>query len=446
MSLFGIMIVAVFSAVACVRLVMTVRLIQAFLRNQPDTASVEEWPMVVAVMALRGGDEFLEDTLGRLASLDYPNYLLRLVIDSENDSSLEVVDDFLRIRKPNNVEILFLGERPMTCSGKVAGMLRGTQELPAQCSIVAVFDGDAVVQASCLRCLVEPLLNGASLSTGNRWYAPLRHSIGALTRFAWNACALSIMNSLQIPWGGCMAMQRSVIADPELRKRLSLAFGEDSTIATFLLERNLQVRFVPESTVVNHEDCSIASFYNFLVRQYLTVRLHNPRWDFVFGTNLAIATVMIGANVYFVFGHESYLLPVLAGYLIVLAEVVVELVAGTLLVRHQKSREGISLPRFQGMFWIKIPLALTLLNYMNPVACIHALLIRTHVWRGITYEFFEEPMVRIVGVKAPNETCSPSPKLSEGASGFNSLQAALRLAATVGAPREAFAQDDDHPV
>jgi hypothetical protein len=419
MSPFGILILTAFLAVALVRLVMTVRLIQVFLRKHPERIPVEEWPMVVAVMALRGGDEFLKETLARLTSMDYPNYILRLVIDSETDPSLKVVNDFLEVERPSHVEVCFLGERPMTCSGKVAGMLRGTQNLPSECSVVAVFDGDAVVQRSCLRQLVEPLMNGASLSTGNRWYAPPESSIGALTRFAWNGCALSIMNSVQIPWGGCMAMQRSVITDPELRRRLSLAFGEDSTIATFLLQRNLQIRFVPESTVVNQEDCSITGFYNFLVRQYLTVRLHNPRWNLVFGTNLAIGIVMIGGNIYFAMGYQRYLLPILAGYLIVLSEVIVELVAGTLLVRRQKSRDGLTLPPFRGIFWVMIPIALTLLNHMNPIACIHALLIRTHVWRGITYEFFGDPMVRIIAVNAPNGSSPPVTARSDPASSLS---------------------------
>jgi hypothetical protein len=73
-------------------------------------------------------------------------------------------------------------------------------------------------------------------------------------------------------------------------------------------------------------------------------------------------------------------------------------------VRRQKRQEGIFLPRFPLTFWFKIPLALTLLNHMNPVACIHALLIRTHVWRGITYKFFGSPVVRIIDVTAPNGT------------------------------------------
>ncbi|MFN9913590.1 MAG: hypothetical protein ACK53L_13445, partial [Pirellulaceae bacterium] len=97
MSPFGILILTAFLAVALVRLVMTVRLIQVFLRKHPERVPVEEWPMVVAVMALRGGDEFLKETLARLTSMDYPNYILRLVIDSETDPSLKVVNDFLEV-------------------------------------------------------------------------------------------------------------------------------------------------------------------------------------------------------------------------------------------------------------------------------------------------------------------------------------------------------------
>ena len=91
--------------------------------SDPDT----ELPRALIVLAIRGGDEFLLETLQRLTSLDYPDYILRIVLDSESDSAVRIVDSFFSDRHTDQVEIMYLGRRPLTCSGKIAGLLRGTE-------------------------------------------------------------------------------------------------------------------------------------------------------------------------------------------------------------------------------------------------------------------------------------------------------------------------------
>jgi hypothetical protein len=359
----------------------------------------QDLPFVIAVMALRGGDEFLAETLRRLTTMDYPRYRLRLVIDSPHDPARAIVEKFIREFQPNNTDVMYLGERPLNCSGKIAGMLRGSADLPGDCSVVAVFDGDALVHRSCLRELVTPLMNGAALATGNRWYAPAKPTLGGIVRFLWNGCAVTVMNAVHIPWGGCMAMRSSVISHPELRSRLESAFGEDSTIATFVLQNRQPVQFVPEATIVNPEDCTVGGFYNFLVRQYLTVRLHNPHWIFVLGTNFLLGFLLIGANIYFCTGADLFWWQIVAGYAMICMAVLIELATGSAVVRRQKRMVGVEVARFKLRHWLMSPIALTLLNHMNFVACLHAQFIRRHEWRGITYRFPGAPAVEIIGVK-----------------------------------------------
>ncbi|MFO1003193.1 MAG: glycosyltransferase family 2 protein [Planctomycetaceae bacterium] len=394
-----LMILSLFAVVAIMRLVLTRRLVLAFRRPPNSPLPDQELPFVIAVMALRGGDEFLSETLRRLTTMDYPRYRLRLVIDSPHDPARAIVEKFLRECQPSNTDVMYLGDRPLHCSGKVAGMLRGSADLPGDCSVVAVFDGDALVHQSCLRELVSPLMNGAAVATGNRWYAPAEPTLGSMVRFLWNGCAVTVMNAVNIPWGGCMAMRSSVISHPELRSRLESAFGEDSTIATFVLQNRQRVQFVPEATIVNPEDCSVRGFYNFLVRQYLTVRLHNPHWIFVFGSNFLLGFLLIGANIYFCTGADFLWWQIVAGYAMICLSVVIELATGAALVRRQKRLAGVDVPRFTVWHWLMSPVALTLLNHMNFVACLHAQFIRRHEWRGITYRFPGAPAVEIIGVK-----------------------------------------------
>lgn len=399
MSSVELLILSLFAIAATIRLVLTRRLVKAFRRPSSASVADSDLPFVIAVMALRGGDEFLSETLRRLTTMDYPRYRLRLVLDSPNDPARVIVEQFFRECQPNNTDVMYLGERPANCSGKIAGMLRGSTDLPGDCSVVALFDGDALVHRSCLRELVGPLMKGAALTTGNRWYAPAKPTLGGIIRFLWNGCAVTVMNAVHIPWGGCMAMRSTIISHPDLRNRLEAAFGEDSTVATFVLQNRQRVEFVPEATIVNPEDCTVRGFYNFLVRQYLTVRLHNPRWIFVFGSNFLLGFLLIGANIYFCTGADLFWWQIVAGYALICAAVLIELATGSALVRRQKRLVGVDVPRFTFRHWLISPVALTLLNHMNFVACLHAQFIRQHEWRGITYRFPGAPIVEIIGVK-----------------------------------------------
>lgn len=399
MSAVEFLILSLFAIAAIIRLALSSRLVRAFRRQGKAPVADHDLPFVVAVMALRGGDEFLSETLRRLTTMDYPRYRLRLVIDSPHDPARAIVEKFIRECQPRNVDIMYLGQRPLNCSGKIAGVLLGSADLPGDCSVVAVFDGDALVHRSCLRELVTPLMNGAAVATGNRWYAPANPALGGIVRFLWNGCAVTVMNAVHIPWGGCMAMRSSVLSHPELRSRLASAFGEDSTIATFVLQNKQRVEFVPEATIVNPEGCTVGGFYNFLVRQYLTVRLHNPRWDFVFGSNFLLGFLLIGSNIYFCTGADLYWWPIAAGYTMICVAVLIELATGSALVRRQKKMVGADIPRFSLRHWLMSPVAITLLNHMNFAACLHAQFIRRHEWRGITYRFSGAPLVEIIGVK-----------------------------------------------
>lgn len=408
MWLFQFTILAWFVVLACVQIIVAIRFASSLLARSETLTPDDQLPEVLAVLSLRGGDEFLEETLKRLTALDYPRYRLRIVIDSESesDSAQTIVDDFIEQYRPNNVETMCLGQRPLSCSGKIAGLLRGTESLPPECGVVAVFDGDAVLHASCLRELVEPLLKGSGLTSGNRWYAPSAATLGGMMRFIWNGFAVNIMNTVRIPWGGCMAMHAASVQDPELRKRLSIAFGEDSTVATYMLENSRKVTFVPDALVINFEDCSVGSLYNFLVRQYLTVRLHNPRWGFVFWSNMLLGLSILGAYGC-LFTPGIHWEPVATGLGLVTFVVCMQLVLSGFLVRRRKLRAGTTLQRFAVWHWLLLFPALFCTNLVNLVAVTHAMVAREHTWRGITYRFGEQSTVQLVDVARPNAETPP---------------------------------------
>lgn len=398
MTLTGMLIFCWFILLALFQLFLTLQFRKAFLVPRPDFSTQRNWPSVLAVMALRGGDETILETLTRLTTLDYPNYHVRIVIDSPDDPVRDVVQQVIDHSGENRIEALILPERRSTCSGKISGVLFGTENLPEDCQVVAIFDGDAILHPGCLKDLVLPLTAGVSLTTGNRWYSPPA-TIGAMTRSLWNGLAVTMMSWTRIPWGGCMAMDASIIRDPELRERLSNAFGEDSTLGTFLLEKKRNIQFVPDAVIVNTEDCTLTGFYRFLLRQYLTVRINNPIWPVVLIANVLLGLTAVLANFLLLIPFQQRTTMSL-GYLILIFSLIIELGVGSLLIRRQQSQSGtpIALPSIAHI--ALFPIALVGLNYLNFFATIHAALTRTHSWRGITYRFPPQGGCELVDVQS----------------------------------------------
>lgn len=397
-------LLAWFALLSAIQFWLIGRLVAAFhvsaARRLPDG----ECPRALAVLCLRGTDPFLRDTLARLLRLDYPDYTLRIVIDSPTDPAIDIVRRVMREHCPHQAEVQILGERKATCSGKISGVLWATDNLDPGYEVVAIFDGDAAVPPDCLRELVGALMRpGCGIATGNRWYAPRTASFGSLTRYFWNAFAVPVMNVVQIPWGGCMALRADSLRDPDVRGALALAFGEDSTLATCLRKRGLSVRFVPAATIANQEEISLSSFANFLLRQLLTVRLCNPRWLIVVGHMLALnLTIQAGLAMMamlFVLPWEMWSATA-AGLALLTVSLATEVALGHWLVQRALARRGERLPPFSIRQLLLLWPALVLTNVLNLWATFRSVGVRDHLWRGIHYRFGRSPRCLVVDAPA----------------------------------------------
>jgi len=360
-------------------------LVRAFFAT-PIFIDNKQLPKALVVMSLRGTDPFLLNCLQRLCSMNYPDYKVRLVIDSPQDSAGLIVQEFINNFHPDNLEVIYLENRLLHASGKVSGMLQATVDLHSDYKIVAFFDGDALVHPDCLTELVTPLFNlKVGVTSGNRWYQPDTLSLGAFMRSFWNAFAVPIMNVVEIPWGGCMAVNANLMRDTELRNHLANTFGEDSSISTFLRCRGLRVKFVPQATIINRESIQIRSFYNFLVRQLLTVRLHNSRFMIVF-LHMFTFGMTLALSFFLMLIPSNFQITLLVGFLALVSTLFLQPLLGHFLVRRAVFPRGEKLNGFSltSLPWIVV--ALFLLCFVNLFATIHSFFVRKHAWRGITYK------------------------------------------------------------
>jgi GT2 family glycosyltransferase len=267
-------------------LIVQVPLVLAFLRVLHRWKSFRRddapCPKAAVVLCLRGPDPFLADCIRAILNQEYPNYELRVVVDSRDDPAWEVVERAVTELGANNVQIAPLTERRETCSLKCSSVVQAVGELDESFEVVALVDADTVPHQTWLRDLVAPLADPqVGATTGNRWYMPRDGSWGSLIRYWWNAAAVVQMYCYRIAWGGTVAVKTEVFRRSDLLERWGNAFCEDTMLKRQLAGLGLKVVFVPSLMMVNRESCDITGFFGWVRRQLLTARLYHPLWPAV---------------------------------------------------------------------------------------------------------------------------------------------------------------------
>jgi len=380
---------------------MVARYSWALFRWKRRTVSDDVCPKVAAILCARGPDPFLAETVEALLDQDYPDYDIRVVVDCREDPAWEIVEQVVQRRRAGNVYMLPLTDRGGTCSLKIAGVLQGFHSLDESHQVVAMLDSDTVPHRTWLRELVSPLADErVGAASGNRCYMPDEKSWGSLVRYMWNAAAVVQMYWYWIGWGGSMTVRANVFRESDLPERLAHAFGEDSTICRALIRQRLKVAFVPSAMMVNRETCGIRGFFHFLIRQLLTVRLHNPWWWAVVGHGVltsAAQMLAFGLLVWSLFaGSWVTAAWAGAGLALYLAAMVLMLAPMEVLVQRIVRARGETADWISPTTALRLVLAIPLTQAVYAVGLVSAMFARTHRWRGIVYRFGGGQKVRVV--------------------------------------------------
>lgn len=367
-----------------------------------NLASGRFTPRARVLLCLRGADPFLDRCLRGLATQDYPDYKVIIIVDSATDESLPQVQTLLGEFGGERIEVVIRDRLWSTCSRKISSLLCGFSRVPAEVEVVAWCDADAIPHSTWLRELTAPLQDAqTAVTTGNRWYAPARWTVGSLCRHSWNAMAFLAMYKNRLPWGGSLAMRSDVFRDPAFPLCLQRSFSDDMALGKFVLDRGQRVEPVVGLAIVNEEACGLMSFWGFLVRQMLALRLNHPCWPILLGEALVLFTLLwvllplaisqgvsswgwwlAGATVYNIIALSS---------------------TGSLesLVRRMLAQRG--RPAGTAYGWRLALLAyptLCLTGFVYSLAVVRAAFATTHKWRGIVYRI-EGQGVSILNERQP---------------------------------------------
>ena len=153
---------------------------------------------------------------------------------------------------------------------------------------------------------------------------------------------------------------------------------------------------MPDLPIINEERVSLSSFWGFLIRQLIAARLHHPKWSLVLGHAIVMGvatwillplSIIVGpaAVAGWIAGHVTY-------------GVIVHGLIGSYEYRVRRlvrtSRDDSLSPYGWRRILMCIPVGI-LTMFLYPVAVFRAVILRTHVWRGITYRICNRGVIAI---------------------------------------------------
>jgi hypothetical protein len=262
--------------------------------SSPPATLALDAPRAVVVLAVRGQDPFLARCIESLLNQNYPNYILRIVIDSESDPSVPVIEGAVSMYSTERVRVEYLYDVRETCGAKNSALLQVVESLEPADSAIVVVDSDVVAYADWLGDLMQPLLDPkVGVSTGMRWYTPASSELGTLVRYVWNIGSVPEMVAFQVPFGGSCAYRRDVL-EGGLAERWSQCLFDDCVVPSVLKPLGLELRVVPRAIMANCESISLGRCFEFLRRQMLNAMCYAPAGHWVLAGSLMMAASMFG--------------------------------------------------------------------------------------------------------------------------------------------------------
>ena len=277
-------------------------------RSIRDQRADEDYtPVATVILPLRGNDPFLVHCLDGLLNQDYPDYRVKIVVDHVSDPALGFVRQYLRKYPHPNCEVSIRHQQAFNCGLKNATLIQAIQSVSADVEVVAWLDADVLPHRRWLRDLVAPLRDAeVGIASGIRWYAPQSTNAGTLVRHAWNAAAVLQMLSLDIAWGGSIALSRSVFQDPRFSNTLCKMMWDDTGLKSIADQLNQKLVFSPTATMINAESIALDSSLRFITRQMVNARFYHSHFWFIatLGFVSALAqTVLVGLGLLFLRRH-----------------------------------------------------------------------------------------------------------------------------------------------
>lgn len=246
-------------------------------------------PKVALILPCKGIDTAFDENIGSFYQLEYDNYELIFVTESSEDAAynhlLDLKDRFQNRSKAFKTSILVAGIA--TQGGqKLYNMLYACGKAEKGVEVFAFADSDACPRSGWLGHLVYPLRKEKQgVSSGYRWYVPLKNNLATLALSAMNAKVAQLLGPtiFNCAWGGSMAVRVDTFKKLEMDKIWQKAISDDLTLSREAKKAKLKVIFAPGCLVASYEQTNWRNLFEFARRQFIITRVTIPgTWWFGF--------------------------------------------------------------------------------------------------------------------------------------------------------------------
>lgn len=262
-------------------------------------------PKASVLLAVRGFDKKIGDTIKSLASQDYQNKYEVIISVDDDKNAYEHIRSLTKRYK--NFRIL-LAPAPVASSGKASALLLAIKK--ARHDVLAFCDSDEILPHNWLQSIVGPLSEkGVGAATGYRVYIP-RDGLRSAVVSAWNT--IGFMFEMWKPYviGGSYATRKSTMIKAGVLKKWEHTLSEDSDVTEQMNKHGLKIKFVPSAVVHSEYSNDFSHITEFTTRQMVIIRYY---WKSLWKTTLAvflfgrITTVLGFALLYLYFTNSSLL-------------------------------------------------------------------------------------------------------------------------------------------
>jgi hypothetical protein len=237
-------------------------------------------PRTAVLAPCKGVDPDMPAGLAGLLNQDHPDYEVVFALESPDDPAAVVVAGVLGTAPTapglKRTEIVFTGPAA-DCGQKIHNLRAAMDHASPDAEVLAFLDSDVRPDPTWLRKLIAPLAEpGVGVSTGYRWYLPLRGGAASAMLSAWNAVTVNHMAApgRSFAWGGSMALTRDTFAAIRVPEHWAGSVSDDGSLTRAARSAGLAIRFVPGCLVMSRADTDWAGLWEFVARQFTIVRVY----------------------------------------------------------------------------------------------------------------------------------------------------------------------------
>lgn len=230
-------------------LLLTRQLSSRVRRKLKEDFPAEFAPPLTIILPCKGIDFGFEENMISILNQDYPFFEIIFVTADDDDPAYGILKRLMEEHKSARASLITAGTSNKR-SQKLNNQLAALKKISPSSEALVFLDSDVRAEKDFLRQLVRPLQDKTiGVSTGYRWYLPVRGRLGAMVRSIWNAGALPLLihPRYNFAFGGTMAIRREVFEEAGVAKAWEGALTDDFPLSLAVKKRGYTVRFVPHA-------------------------------------------------------------------------------------------------------------------------------------------------------------------------------------------------------